>query len=290
MITPRLKVEAVTKHYGSGPSAVRAVAGVSLSVNSGEMVLIMGPSGSGKTTLLLMIGALLKPSSGRIVLDGTELSSLPEWRLPSLRLRHIGFVFQDFNLLASLSALENVALVAELSGRGNRQARVLGETLLDCLGLGDRLHFRPGQLSGGERQRVAIARSLVNTPSLILADEPTANLDAARGRETVHLLRSAAREAGSALIVVSHDARIRELADRVLWLEDGLLKALGEMSIDPVCGMPVEVGKVLSAKFAGKDWHFCAPGCREEFLANPAAFTYLADSGEHQARISVTSS
>lgn len=224
-----LEVTHVSKRYGSGTTEITAVHDVSLCVKPGEIVLIMGPSGSGKTTLLSMLGALLKPTEGTIQLNGTVISALAESRLPDIRLRQFGFVFQDFNLLSALTALENVAIVAELAGARSGEARRKAAALLTELGLGVRLNFLPEKLSGGEKQRVAIARALVNDPALILADEPTANLDSKIGQEIMRLLRHIAKEhpaggggaGGRSVIIVSHDQRIKEIADRVLWLEDG---------------------------------------------------------------------
>ncbi len=221
MTTSILQVTDVSKRYGSGTTEVIAVRQVSLSVAPGEIVLIMGPSGSGKTTLLSMLGALLKPTEGEIQLNGDVISALAESRLPDIRLRQFGFIFQDFNLLSALSALENVAIVAELGGMKSGPARKKAADLLSGLGLGERLNFLPEKLSGGEKQRVAIARALVNDPALILADEPTANLDSKIGHEIMQLLRRIAKEQGRSVVIVSHDQRIRDIADRVLWLEDG---------------------------------------------------------------------
>jgi putative ABC transport system ATP-binding protein len=224
LIGQTLQVTHVSKRYGSGTTAVTAVHDVSLSVSPGEIVLIMGPSGSGKTTLLSMLGALLKPSEGTIHLNGTVISALAESRLPQIRLRQFGFIFQDFNLLSALTTLENVAIVAELAGSRSSTARRKATDLLRELGLGERLNFLPEKLSGGEKQRVAIARALVNDPALILADEPTANLDSKIGQEIMRLLRRIAKEQRRSVIIVSHDQRIRDIADRVLWLEDGEFK------------------------------------------------------------------
>ncbi len=189
-----LLVEHVTKRFGSGETEVVAVRNVSLSVAPGEIVLIMGPSGSGKTTLLSMLGALLKPTEGEIHLNGAVLSALSENRLPTVRLRHFGFIFQDFNLLSALTVLENVAIVAELAGVKRGAARQKATSLLAEFGLGERLNFLPEKLSGGEKQRVAIARALVNDPALILADEPTANLDSKIGHEIMRLLSGPIRK------------------------------------------------------------------------------------------------
>lgn len=269
-----LRVKDVSKRYGEGDTEVVAVRDVSLSVEPGEVVLIMGPSGSGKTTLLLMLGALLRPTEGTIQLDGQILSVLAENQLPDIRLRHFGFVFQDFNLLSALTALENVALVAELAGAKNGNARKKAAALLTELGLGERLHFLPEKLSGGEKQRVAIARALVNDPTLILADEPTANLDSKIGREIMRLLQRIAKEQGRSVVIVSHDQRIKEIADRVLWLEDGQFKNMVSMATDPVCSMVVEQEKAVSGEWNGRVFYFCSRGCRGEFLAEPLQFIH----------------
>lgn len=268
-----LQVEAVTKRYGSGDTSVTAVKEVSLSVEPGEVVLIMGPSGSGKTTLLMMLGALLRPSEGEIQLGGETISALAEGRLPDIRLRKFGFVFQDFNLLSALTVLENVAIVAQLAGLSARGARQKAARILTELDLSHRLHFLPEKLSGGEKQRVAIARSLVNDPALILADEPTANLDSKIGQEVMRMMRRIAKVHARSVIIVSHDPRIKEIADRVLWLEDGQFIDMVQMVTDPRCGMSIEGERAAaSAKFAGQTYYFCARGCRDDFLSDPGHY------------------
>lgn len=273
MAATTLQVQHVTKKFGAGATEVTAVRDVSLSVAPGEIVLIMGPSGSGKTTLLSMLGALLKPSEGTIALDGTTVSALAENRLPDIRLKQFGFVFQDFNLLSALSAVENVALVAELAGVNHGIARKKAASILKELGLGARLNFLPEKLSGGEKQRVAIARALVNDPTLILADEPTANLDSKIGHGIMRLLRTIAREQNRSVLIVSHDQRIKDIADRVLWLEDGQFKEMRTMAIDPVCGMSIEQEKAAATfEYQGTMYYFCAQGCRDEFAQQPEKF------------------
>jgi len=267
-----LQIAHVTKRYGSGATEVTAVRDVSLIVSPGEVVLIMGPSGSGKTTLLSMLGALLKPTEGAIQLNGTTISALAENRLPDIRLKQFGFIFQDFNLLSALNVLENVALVAELNGLRRSDARQKAAVLLTELGLGERLSYDPAKLSGGEKQRVAIARALVNDPVLILADEPTANLDSKSGREVMRLLRRLVKEQNRSAVIVSHDQRIKDIADRVLWLEDGEFKETVTMAIDPVCGMSVEREKAISAEWESQVFYFCARGCRDEFANDPQKF------------------
>ena len=272
MKTSTLEISHVTKRYGSGATEVVAVQDVSLSVVPGEIVLIMGPSGSGKTTLLSMLGALLKPTEGEIQLNGDVISALKENRLPDIRLRQFGFIFQDFNLLSALTALENVAIVAELAGVKSSSARKKASSMLNDLGLGERLNFLPEKLSGGEKQRVAIARALVNNPALILADEPTANLDSKIGHEIMRLLRSIAKEQGRSVVIVSHDQRIKDIADRVLWLEDGQFKEIVTMATDPVCRMTVERDKAVRLAWLGQVFYFCAQGCRDEFASDPERF------------------
>jgi putative ABC transport system ATP-binding protein len=214
----------VTRVFGSGPALVNAVNQVDLSIPPGTVTLIMGPSGSGKTTLLTMLGALLRPTSGSILLFGTDIAGLPESQLPAFRRGLLGFVFQSFNLLESLTAIQNVEVALNLNGVKGQQARQHAESLLVQMGLEERLRFRPNLLSGGERQRVSIARALANDPPLILADEPTANLDSEHGHDVVARLRRLSQEAGKTVIIVSHDARIADAADVLLWMEDGRLR------------------------------------------------------------------
>lgn len=269
---PVLSVQDLTKTYGAGDLAVDAVRNVDLDIHAGEVVLVMGPSGSGKTTLLLMIGAMLRPTSGSVRVNGVDLAAAREKELPPMRAQHFGFVFQDFNLLTALDALENVELACNLAGTTGRSARQRARHLLIRFGLENRLHFRPGQLSGGEKQRVAIARALANDAPVILADEPTANLDSGHGREIARVLRHLATEDGRSVVIVSHDQRLKEIADRVLWLEDGRFRELAALATDPVCLMAVERGESLHAEHEGRDYWFCSAHCRDEFLASPQEF------------------
>lgn len=271
-----LSVHDLTKTYGEGDLAVTAVRHVDLDVEPGEVVLIMGPSGSGKTTLLLMLGAMLRPTSGTIKVDGIDLATARERSLPPLRAEHFGFVFQDFNLLSALSALENVELACNLAGLHGHAARERATELLTRLGLGRRLRFRPDQLSGGEKQRVAVARALANNATIILADEPTANLDSAHGHDLARLLRQLASEDNRSVIIVSHDDRLRKIADRVLWLEDGQFRELAAMTTDPVCGMAVDTTSVFRHDADGRNWWFCSAHCRDEFTAAPERFVEAA--------------
>lgn len=245
---------------------------VDFEVFPGEVVLIMGPSGSGKTTLLSMLGGMLRPSAGTIVVDGVDLAQASERALPRLRARSFGFVFQDYNLLSALNAIENVALACNLAGTTGRAAYERARAALERFGLGARLAFTPAQLSGGEKQRVALARALVNEPTVVLADEPTANLDSKIGHEVARLLRDIARDGARSVVIVSHDARLEDIADRVLWLEDGAFKDLGLMVTDPVCGMSVSQNEGPHYRHEGVTWWFCSPACREEFAAAPETF------------------
>jgi len=215
-----IEAQRLTKTFGSHEAAVNAVRDVSVSVDAGEIVLLLGPSGSGKTTLVSMLGGLLTPSAGDVRIDG--VGQLYGGRGgPAMRLRNIGFVFQSFNLLPAMSALDNVALPLRLLGRRRREAVGRAQELLSLLGLEHRMHALPGTLSGGEKQRVSLARALVAQPRVLLADEPTASLDTATGREAMDVLRRSVRDGGQACVVVTHDTRLVGFADRVMHIEDG---------------------------------------------------------------------
>ncbi|HEX9460285.1 MAG TPA: ABC transporter ATP-binding protein [Thermoanaerobaculia bacterium] len=206
--------ESLTRTFGD----VRAVDGVSLRVASGEAVLILGPNGSGKTTLLSMLGGLLQPTSGRVLIAGKDVTAMSEQARCHFRLRTIGFIFQSFHLLDALTARENVQLVLDLAHDSDSER---ADTLLDELGVRHRAEFLPHAMSGGEKQRVAIARALANDPAILLADEPTGSLDSQAGEATIRLLCDAARRHGKAVIIVSHDTRIVPRVDRVLSMVDG---------------------------------------------------------------------
>ncbi|HET8669704.1 MAG TPA: ABC transporter ATP-binding protein [Candidatus Saccharimonadales bacterium] len=218
-----ISVKDLTKIYGAGHTAVKAVDKVSLEVGPGDIVLIMGPSGSGKTTLISMIGTLLRPTEGSILINDQALAKFSSSQLADFRLNTLGFVFQSFNLLAALTAEQNVMLPAMARGATRAEAKKRARTLLHRLGLQHRLNNLPRDLSGGEKQRVAIGRALVNEPKMILADEPTANLDSKSGKEVSEMLCGTACEDGRAVIIVSHDARLRDVAKRVITIQDGKL-------------------------------------------------------------------
>jgi putative ABC transport system ATP-binding protein len=215
-----LNMHQVSKVYGGGSTEVRALWQVDLSIKRGELVAIMGPSGSGKSTLLTIAGSLEDPTSGEVLVDGTHLSSLSPDDRARLRRRSIGYVFQDFNLLAGLTAVENVSLPLELDGISVKEARAAGMAALAELGIADRATHYPDELSGGERQRAAIARAIVGNRYLLLADEPTGALDSANGEAVMRLLRTACQR-GVAGVVVTHDAQLASWADRVVFLHDG---------------------------------------------------------------------
>jgi putative ABC transport system ATP-binding protein len=215
-----LELRQVSKTYGEGHSEVRALWEAHLTVVPGELVAIMGPSGCGKTTLLAIAGTLEEPTSGDVLVDGTDIATLSRDDRARLRRRSVGYVFQDFNLLAGLTAVENVALPLELDGFWTRRARTLALEALDVLGVADRADQYPDELSGGERQRVAIARAVVGERHLLLADEPTGALDSVNGEAVMRLLRAACKT-GVAGVVVTHDAQLASWADRVVFLRDG---------------------------------------------------------------------
>ena len=223
-MSPALELCEVVKHYSSGGGeTVRAVDGISLKVSPGEFAALYGPSGSGKTTLLLLAAALLAPESGRVLFNGRDVSDLPEREGASYRLHDVGFVFQSFHLMPNTTALDNATIKLTGEGYGLAEARRRARPWLDRLGLGERIEHTPERLSMGERQRVAIARALVNEPRLLLADEPTGNLDSKRSHETLQLLSDICHERDIPGLLVTHDPDARGIADRVHTLRDGQL-------------------------------------------------------------------
>ncbi len=223
MVSSAIETHDLHMHYGAGRTEVRALDGVDLTIHRGEMVAIMGPSGSGKSTLLHIVGALESPTSGTIEVGGVHYEGLDDTQLTELRRDRIGFVFQFFNLLSSLSAEENVLVPALIARRTDPTTRERARTLLERVGLADRMDHVPAELSGGQQQRVSIARALLLSPELILADEPTGNLDSKAGREVLRVLRELNEEEGHTIVMVTHDAAAAAAADRVIFLRDGKL-------------------------------------------------------------------
>jgi len=222
-VEPAIAVRKLTKTYAEGNAGVAALRGVDIDVHPGELVLLVGPSGSGKTTLLSIMGCILSASSGSVRIAGTEVTGLTEKQLPAVRLQHIGFVFQGFNLFPTLTAAENVELTLDLKGVSARAARKRADELLQQVGLGDKSNSFPADLSGGQKQRVAIARALAGDPAIILADEPTAALDSQTGRKLMEMMRGLAHQRGRAVVIVTHDSRVLEFADRTVRIEDGAI-------------------------------------------------------------------
>lgn len=235
----RFVIEAndLTKVYGSGETAVEALSHVCVTVERGKIVAVMGPSGSGKSTLLSLLGGLERPTGGQVLLEGVDLASLNDTDRTVMRRRSLGFVFQAFNLISVLTAIENVALPLELDGVPSSQAKQRATIALEQVGLRHRQDHFPTMMSGGEQQRVAIARALVIEPALILADEPTGNLDSSSGKKILQLLRSLVTERGETIVMVTHDAEIGKQADQVIRMRDGKLV---DGDLDPAGADPAD--------------------------------------------------
>lgn len=229
MTSTVLHLEGVTKTFGSGDSRVEALKGIDLEVRAGELLALVGPSGSGKSTMLSIAGALLSPTKGAIALDGQDISRLSDAERTQLRLKKIGFIFQGANLVSFLRGRDQLLFLGRLLGQPDAEARDHADRLLDGLGMSHRANAYPEQMSGGERQRIAIGRALMNNPELILADEPTASLDAQRGRQVVHLLAEEVHTREIAGILVTHDERLIDLCDRVVRIHDGKLDEIQDI-------------------------------------------------------------
>lgn len=221
-----VRVSKVTRTFQLGKTEVLALKGVDLSIAAGHYVSIMGPSGSGKSTLFNMIGGLDKPTSGKVFIDEVDIAQLDAYELAWLRCRKIGYIFQTFNIIQVMTALENVTLPMIFAGVNNDAAVAKGIQLLKLVGLGDRFRHKPSELSGGQQQRVAVARALANDPAIILADEPTGNLDLTTGEEIISLLKSLSRERNVTIISATHDIKMLNVSDQVVWIRDGRIERI----------------------------------------------------------------
>ena len=220
-----IRINDVSKHFGSGDNLTYALKNITLSVDRGEVLMLMGPSGSGKTTLLSIMGCILQPNSGTLTINGVEATGLSARKLGALRLEHLGFIFQEYNLFPTLSVVDNILVALHLRGVKGTEARKRARTALESVGLGDKADAMPETMSGGQKQRLAIARALAGRPSIILADEPTAALDSANGKMIVELMTELAHERNHCVVMVTHDPRTIGYADRMLTIEDGTLAA-----------------------------------------------------------------
>ncbi|MGD8541572.1 MAG: ABC transporter ATP-binding protein [Desulfobacteraceae bacterium] len=236
-----VRVSGVTKTFTLGKVLVEALKGIDLEIAAGNYISIMGPSGSGKSTLFNMIGGLDKPSAGKVFIDEVDIAQLDAYELAWLRCRKIGYIFQTFNIIPVMTALENVTLPMTFAGMNNDEAVEKGIGLLQLVGLGDRFEHKPSELSGGQQQRVAIARALANDPAIILADEPTGNLDLTTGEEIIALLKQMSHDRGVTVISATHDFKMLNVSDQVVWIRDGLVD-----KIEDRAELSISVGKIGS--------------------------------------------
>ncbi len=241
-----VRTKDVKKVYQMGAERVEALRGVTLTIRAGEYISIMGPSGSGKTTLFNMVGGLDKPSSGQVFIDEVDVAQLDAYEMAWLRCRKIGYVFQTFNLIPVMTALENVTLPMVFAGLSTDEARAKGVEILGHVGLGDRILHKPFELSGGQQQRVAIARAMANDPRIILADEPTGNLDLATGKEIIELLKTLNRESDATVITATHDMKMLSVSDRIIWIRDGQIDRIERRE-----DLDIEVGSIGGDEQAG---------------------------------------
>lgn len=242
-----IKVRQLTKTYAEGEASVVALRGIDLDVHAGEIVMLMGPSGSGKTTLLSIMGCILTATTGSVQVSGREVVGLHQRHLPGIRLEHIGFIFQGFNLFPTLTAGENVELMLDLKGIRGSVAKQRSQELLEQVGLGEKYNSFPNDLSGGQKQRVAIARALAGDPQIILADEPTAALDSHTGRNVMQMMKDLAHKRDRAVVIVTHDPRVAEFADRTIHIEDGLVANRSGVEVPAELLLPNELNTTLNA-------------------------------------------
>jgi putative ABC transport system ATP-binding protein len=238
-----VRTKDLAKEYTMGGITLRALDGVQLDIHKGEYISIMGPSGSGKSTLFNMIGGLDKPTTGTVFINDVDMAQLDAQELAYLRCRTIGYIFQSFNLIPVMTALENVTLPTIFAGTSTDEGIERGVELLNLVGLGDRLHHKPMELSGGQQQRVAIARALANAPTIVLADEPTGNLDLKTGKEIIDLLKQLNRDQGVTIISATHDLKMIDVSDRVVWIRDGRIERVEERA-----DLDINVGQMEGAE------------------------------------------
>ena len=238
-----VRTKEVCKEFTMGDQVLRALDGVNLDIYRGEYISIMGPSGSGKSTLFNMIGGLDKPTGGSVFINDVDMAQLDAQELAYLRCRTIGYIFQSFNLIPVMTALENVTLPTIFAGTSTDEGIERGVELLNLVGLGDRLHHKPMELSGGQQQRVAIARALANAPTIVLADEPTGNLDLKTGKEIIDLLKKLNRDQGVTIISATHDLKMIDVSDRVVWIRDGRIERVEERA-----DLDINVGQMEGAE------------------------------------------
>ncbi|MEI6808798.1 MAG: ABC transporter ATP-binding protein [bacterium] len=238
-----VRTQDVTKIYTMGKQEVHALRGISLVINAGEYISIMGPSGSGKSTFFNMIGGLDQPTAGEVYIDEVDIARLGPFELAWLRCRKIGYIFQTFNLIPVMNALENVTLPMVFAGLSADESREKGARLLELVGLGERILHRPTEMSGGQQQRVAIARALANDPAIILADEPTGNLDLKTGHEIIELLKSMKEQKGVTVITATHDMKMLAASDRVIWITDGRISKIQSRS-----ELTIQVGSINNSE------------------------------------------
>ena len=238
-----VRTKDLAKEYTMGGITLRALDGVQLDIHKGEYISIMGPSGSGKSTLFNMIGGLDKPTTGTVFINDVDMAQLDAQELAYLRCRTIGYIFQSFNLIPVMTALENVTLPTIFAGTSTDEGIERGVELLNLVGLGDRLHHKPMELSGGQQQRVAIARALANAPTIVLADEPTGNLDLKTGKEIIDLLKKLNRDQGVTIISATHDLKMIDVSDRVVWIRDGRIERVEERA-----DLDINVGQLEGAE------------------------------------------
>lgn len=237
-----VRVRGVTRRYDIGDTAVHALRGVDIDIKRGEYISIMGPSGSGKSTLFNMVGGLDKPTSGTVFIDEVDIAQLDAFELAWMRCRKIGYIFQSYNLIPVMTALENITLPMIFAGRDLDYQMEKGRKLMEAVGIAHRMHNKPSQLSGGQQQRVAIARALANDPAIILADEPTGNLDQKTGKEIIELLKRLNRESGVTIITATHDDKMLDVSDRIVWISDGKIAQIKKRS-----DVDIQVGTVEGA-------------------------------------------